>query len=69
MLRYSLEATRGYLRIKAGNNILQSVTLNVSQIGGKLGFASGSFGGGTTPAQELPLAMFSDLTITPLSSR
>jgi len=72
-VRLSLEATAGYIRIKANSTILQSMALDKPQIGGKIGFASGSFGF-VQPIKDgaalinLPLAMFTELVITPLTS-
>ena len=73
-VKLTFEATAGYLKIKAGDKILESKTLTDPQIGGKLGFASGSFisKGNTQSSKtslEHPIAMFSELVITPLTSQ
>jgi subtilisin family serine protease len=76
--RLSLEATKGYLRIRVGTSILKSKTLNNVVPGGKLGFAAGIFGNGVSGnPNELknnqigfsrPQVIFSNLIVTPLTS-
>jgi subtilisin family serine protease len=70
--RLALEATAGYLKVRAQGITLQSVTLSNPKIGGKIGFAGGMFSTGASTLfdeSKLPLAMFSDMVITPLSSK
>ncbi|WJW67290.1 S8 family serine peptidase [Candidatus Chlorohelix allophototropha] len=71
-LRFSLEATAGYLKIKAQGMGLISVPLQNPTLGGNMGFVTGKFGGTAAITGGIfnqPLAMFSDLAITPLSSQ
>ncbi|MEI7554252.1 S8 family serine peptidase [Candidatus Chlorohelix sp.] len=71
-LRFSLEATAGYLKIKTRGLDLISVPLQNPPLGGNMGFATGKFGDKASFSGEFfnnPLAMFSDLAITPLSSQ
>ncbi len=77
--KLSLEVTAGYIRLRAGpnNNLLQSVFLRPdskiappTRLGGRFGFAAGQLGLAAPLGNTKPLAaMFSNLTITPLSTR
>jgi subtilisin family serine protease len=70
--RIGVEATTTYIKILVGDSLLQTVSLNpsgVATIGGKLGFASGTFSkNNTTNATERPTVGFNSLTVIPLAS-
>ncbi len=65
--RLSLEATATYIRLRAGETLLQSVALKEARPGGKLGFIAGRF----DLAQPGPpsFAMFRNLSVVPLTSK
>ena len=65
-LSLSLEATASYIRLRAGDTILQSLALKEAQPGGRFGFMAGSF---ELKVGYNAFAAFSKLTITPLTTQ
>lgn len=75
-LRLSLEATSGYLRLRLNATLLQNLTLKPdsslappTRLGGKFGFVAGQFAPIQGEATNPPLVSFSNLVITPLSTK
>jgi subtilisin family serine protease len=76
-LRLSLEATAAYLRLRVGNTTLQSITLSSGsktappvRLGGRFGLAAGQLTLARPVSNtNLPAVRFSNLVITPLSTR
>ena len=76
-LRLSLEATAGYLRLRAGGTLLQSIVLRPdskigppTRLGGRFGMAAGQSTLARSVANvRLPAVKFSNLIITPLSTK
>ncbi len=75
-LRLSLEATTDYIRLRANNNLLQSIFLRPgsktpppARLGGRFGFAAGQSGPTQAVTITLPSIKFTNLLITPLTSR
>jgi subtilisin family serine protease len=70
----SVEATFDYIRLRAGDKVLQTFAFRPTRPGGRLGFLAGLFGGGR-PVVNSPgtgnasFAMFSNLSVAPLSTR
>lgn len=66
----SVEATASYIRLRAGDTILQGIMLKEARPGGRLGFTAGLFDSARPVTETNPAyAMFSKLVVTPLTTR
>ncbi|NWJ94614.1 MAG: S8 family serine peptidase [Chloroflexi bacterium] len=64
----SVEATATYIRLRVGETVLRTIALKDIRPGGRLGFTAGLFKGGQSGGSAA-FAMFSNLSVTPLTTR
>lgn len=72
--RLSVEATTNYVRLRAGETVLQTLGLKEARPGGRLGFVAGLFNTARPVANEVgnssaAFAVFNNLAVMPLTTR